>query len=166
MRILGASMEKRLGASMRMLGASMRKRLGASMRMLGASLGVGSFPKPPSGPRPRPPGLHGAHGSWAGPAWFWFGGKPGWWVGGRGQGPGPAWELGKATYSQRCTQHPHTCIQPLPHRCTQHPHRCTQPRPYRCTQHPHICTQHPHTCTQPSYTGFLVSFRMIILFVR
>ena len=83
----GASMRKRLGASMRMLGASMRmlgaclwngwvhsmRMLGASMRMLGACLwsgwvhlcgcwvhlwGVGSFPKPPSGPRPwpRPPG--------------------------------------------------------------------------------------------------------------
>ena len=67
----------------------------------------------------------------------------------RGPGPGPAWELGKATYSQRCTQHPRTCIQPLPHRCTQHPHRCTQHR-ILCTQPFH--RQAPNIrilCTQP-----------------
>ena len=62
MRMLGASMRKRLGASIRMLGASMWKRLGASMRRLGASLGVGSFLKLPSGPRPPgpPPPTHHA----------------------------------------------------------------------------------------------------------
>ena len=42
-----------------------------------------------------------AAGSWAGLAWFWLGGEPGWWVGGEGLG---AWESylqsGKATYSQ------------------------------------------------------------------
>ena len=86
MRILGASMRKRLGSSMRMLGASMRM-LGACLwsgwvHLCGCWVhiygtvgcivcgcwvhlcwcwvhlwGVGSFPKPPSGPRPRLSGL-------------------------------------------------------------------------------------------------------------
>ena len=37
MRLLGASLWRRLGACMRLLGACMRKRLGACMRKLGAS---------------------------------------------------------------------------------------------------------------------------------
>ena len=42
-------------------------------------------------------GLRQQAGSWAGPAWFWLGGEPGWWVvvgGGGGGGAGAGARLG------------------------------------------------------------------------
>ena len=43
------------------VGRMSMERLGACMRMLGAYLGAGSFPKLPSGPRPRPPRSQSTH---------------------------------------------------------------------------------------------------------